>query len=164
MMDQTILQPLDLLILRGNWYNPMLYVIMQRTSSRWTHAVTYRGKGQVYDAGLKGVCYNSVDHYNGRGVAVLRYNNKLSLEEKIEMLKWLDRMAQDSVPYDFKALLGFITGLKALDDENAWYCSEIPYWMYHEFRHPLFNGEKTFIYPADLYKCNDFNIIYEGVV
>lgn len=159
-----MLQPLDVIVLRGNLYNPMTYVIMQRTSSRWTHAVTYKGSGQVYDARMSGVCINKLDHYKGRRCAVLRYGNEIPHQRKIAMLLWLDKLAKESRPYDYAALLGFLTGVKAFEDEHSWYCSEIPYWMFEEFQMPLFNGEKTFIYPSDLYRCNDFKIVYEGNV
>ena len=163
-MADRILQPLDVIVLRGSWYSPMTHIIMQRTSSRWTHSVVYKGGGQVYDARMSGVCISNLEHYRGRNCAILRYNHEIHRQKSIEMLMWLDRLAKASKPYDYMALLGFLTGLKKLENENAWYCSEIPYWMFEEFDMPLFNGPKTFIYPSDLYRCNDFKVTYEGNV
>jgi hypothetical protein len=113
---------------------------------------------------MSGVCFENLEHYKGRQCAVLRYKHPIAQQKKIAMLMWLDKLAKSSKPYDYMALLGFLTGLKALEDDDAWYCSEVPYWLFKEFGMPLFNGDKTFIYPSDLYRCNDFEIVFEGNV
>lgn len=164
----SIYRSLDVIVLRGAWWNPMLPVIYTRTGSAWTHTVQVRGhknnKVQIYDAHLPGVELRDLNSYRGRHAAVLRRHDidEIPLLTKIKMIDWADRLVKAENGYDFLSLMGFLTGLKAFEDDTRWFCSEIPYWMWQYHGYPLFNEELTYVYPSDHYRCCKYKIVWEG--
>jgi hypothetical protein len=155
--------------MRGALHNPFTWVLYPRTASRWTHTVMVRSvvKGiYVYDPTFGGVStVNLENHYKDRYVAVLRDRPPLTQKQKIAMIFWSDQKAKASKGYDMKAIAGFLTGIKELQDPDSWYCSEFPYWCREENDlGGLFNEQLTFIYPSDLYRCNRFWIVGQGKI
>lgn len=169
MKSSLIYEPrsLDVVVLRGQWWNPMLPVIFTRTGTTWTHCVVVRGEdGQIYDAHTPGVECRHLGVYRGRKAAVLRRRDidQIPKTDKIKMIEWADGLVKAKNDYDFLALLGFLTGVKLFKDDSKWYCAELPYWMWHYHGYPIMNGEVTFIYPSDHYRCRAYEIIAEGVI
>jgi hypothetical protein len=158
---------LDTIIFRGHWWNPMFYVILTRTSTAWEHAVVVRGAtGSIYDARSSGVNLNNLSRYAGRYAAILRRKDIdiIPMADRVKMIAFGDQLVKNDNRYDFLALLGFLTGIKAFEDEKRYYCAEVPTWMFAYNNWPLFNGEPKFVYPSDLYQNRIFDIIAEGVM
>lgn len=116
----------------------------------------------IYNPVMAGVSVDPLTMYQGRYAAVLRERVPLTNIQKISMITWADQKAKRSKCYDLLAIAGFITGWKELQDEDAWYCSEFPYWCREEAGFSLFNEQLTFIYPSDLYRCSYFKVVAEG--
>jgi hypothetical protein len=160
-------QSLDTIVFKGHWWSPMSQVILVRTSTLWEHAVVIRGNnGYIYDARAAGVKLNNLEQYQGRYAAILRRSDidQISIADKTKMIIFGDQLVKDCVGYDFLALLGFLTGIKVFEDENKYYCAEVPVWMFAYNNWPIFNGEPTFVYPSDLYYNKIFKIIAEGIL
>jgi hypothetical protein len=170
-MPQKLLeyQPrsLDVIVFRGQWYNPFLPPILFRTGSRWTHTVVVRGSdGKIYDAHTPGVQERHLSDYKGRYAAVLRRRDidQIPQADKIKMIAWADKLVKDENGYDFTALVGYLLGIKAFEDDDRWFCSELPYWMWEYHGYPLYNEQLTYVLPSDHYRCRAYKIIAEGVV
>ena len=158
---------LDVVVLRGNWWNPMGAVIYTRTGTLWTHCVTVRGSdGNIYDAHTPGVELRNLNNYSGRFAAVLRRRDidDIPLKDKIAMIQWADDLVKAQNGYDFKALVGFLCGIKCFEDDSRWYCAELPYWMWEYHGYPIMNEEVTFIYPSDHYRCRAYKLITTGII
>jgi hypothetical protein len=157
---------LDVIVLRGQWWNPLTPVVATRTMSRWTHCVQVRGSdGIIYDAHFPGVKAEKLSNYQGRYAAVLRRRDIDSIPSpvKIKMISWADKLVSDDNKYDFLALLGFYFGIRSfVKEDNKWYCAEIPYYMWEYHGYPLFNEKLTYIFPSDHYRNRCYQIISEG--
>jgi len=160
-------QSLDVIVLRGQWWNPMLPIIFTRTGTLWTHCVSVRGNdGQIFDAHTPGVELRNIKDYAGRHAAVLRRRDIdiIPKVDKIKMIEWADGLVAAENGYDFLALLGFLLGISYFEDDSRYYCAELPYWMWEYHGYPIMNGQVTFIYPSDHYRCRAYEIIAEGVI
>lgn len=158
---------LDVIVLRGQWYNPFWPVIAFKTQSRWTHCVQVRGAdGRIFDAHTKGVECRSINNYAGRYAAVLRRRDidQIPLIDKIKMITWADALVEAHNQYDFTALIGFVLGITFFESDDKWYCAELPYWMWEYHGYPMFNQELTFVYPSDHYRSRVYYIVAEGVI
>ena len=158
---------LDVIVLRGQWYNPFVPVVGFKTQSRWTHCVQVRGAdGRIFDAHTKGVECRKINDYAGRHAAVLRRRDidQIPAKDKIEMIKWADGLVSANNKYDFMALIGFVLGITLFEDDERWYCAELPYWMWQYHGYPMFNQELTFVYPSDHYRSRVYYIVAEGVI
>lgn len=158
---------LDVIVFRGQWWNPFLVPVLFRTQSLWTHTVVVRGStGRIYDAHIKGVEERSLSDYKNRYAAVLRRIDidEIPLPVKIKIIAWLDKLVKDKNDYDFLALVGFLSGIKAFEDDDKWFCSEVPYWMWQYFWKPMFNEELTYVWPSDHYRNCCYKIVCEGVM
>lgn len=145
----------------------MLPVIFTRTGTAWTHCVVVRGNdGKIFDAHTSGVECRDIVSYRGRRFALLRRRDikQIPKADKIKMIEWADELVQANNGYDFLALLGFLTGVKHFEDDSRWYCAELPFWMWHYHGYPIMNGEVTFIYPSDHYRCRAYDIVSEGMI
>lgn len=152
----------DVGILEGDKINPMHQIIFQRTSTWWTHAVLFKNdNGDIWDARMSGIQNNRINKYKGRKCAILRY--KYGVDKQI-LSMWLDDKLIKSKGYDFLALTGFLTGISALNDEDRWYCAEIPYWLYQDNGYLLSRLDMTFVYPSFLYFSNEFNLVDEMIL
>jgi hypothetical protein len=130
-------------------YSPMSLVIYQRTSSWWTHCVLFKNdKGDIWDPTIGGILDHNISHYADREISILTY--KYSYDEA-KLLEWVDKKQKGCKGYDYLALFGFLTGIKAFEDEERWYCAELPYWLFQDNGYLLTSIDKKFVYPNDLY-------------
>jgi uncharacterized protein YycO len=150
------LQPLDIIVFKGRWWNPMTHFIRHRTSTAWTHCALYVGEGKLVEAVASGVVVTPLEHYAGRPGVALRYQFPIHEAHVMAALQWLADQVEEAIPYDLVAFLGFITGLKAFEEENKFYCAELPVYAYLEAGINLFNEPPAFIYPCEFVQSNDF--------
>jgi len=153
------LKPLDLIVLKGKWYNPITHFIRHRTSTAWTHVAIYVGDGKLVEAVAKGVIVTPLEHYAGRTRVVLRYRLPIHEEHVTAALVWLDEQVKTAIPYDLVAFLGFVTGIKAFEEEDKFFCSELPTYAYREAKINLWNEIPEFPYPCDYLQMNDFALV-----
>lgn len=148
-------RPCDVAVIEGHKYNPMDWIIKQRTSTWWGHcAVIKNNSGDIFDPRTKGIEINHISKYNNRKFSIRRYNGLFDVQER---LAWLIDKQRKSKPYDFLALVGFLTGKRGMGSENSWYCSELPYWMFQSFSTTrLTDEELSYIYPCFFMQSNDF--------
>jgi len=168
MLDTYKPKSLDVVVLQGQWWNPILPIVSVRTLTRWTHCVQMRGSdGTIYDAHLPGVKAEKLSRYQGRYAAVLRRRDIDAIPQpaKIRMIAWADKLVADDNKYDFLALVGFLFGIKSLvQQDDKWYCAEIPYWMWEYHGYPMFNQQLSYVFPSDHYRSRCYQIISEGVL
>lgn len=156
------INPLDIGLLVGNCYNPIEQIVMWRSLSRFSHTWIFTNRHMaLIEATIGGVVTNQLGSYTGRKIAVLRY--KHPFDEGL-LLEWLMEKKMTAKGYDYYSWLGFATGLKQHQDPDAWFCSELAYWMFQENGYKLTNENLTFPYPGTLYDCREFNVVYEGKV
>jgi hypothetical protein len=143
------LQPLDIIILRGNWYNPMTGFIYHRTSTAWSHGtIVSPDPRRQYEAVAEGVKITDVSKYAKRPKRVLRANFTIHDPEKL--LAWL--YAQLGKHYEWRSYLGYITGIKTayLNDPDQFVCIELASDMFTRNGYPIWGCERpTYIYPSD---------------
>lgn len=159
---------LDVIVLGGQWWNPILPVVWTRTLSRWTHCVQVRGAdGRIYDAHLPGVECHQLSSYQGRSAAILRRRDieDIPIAIRIQMIAWADQLVKEENAYDFLALAGFYLGIRSfVKEDDKWYCAEVPYHMWEKFGYPMFNEKLTYVFPSDHYRNRCYKIIAEGVL
>jgi len=160
-----MIQPLDLVLFRGLWWNPMTYFIAQRTSCLYTHGGVLLGKtikigddeGDMVEAKEGGVQLSFLADYGQREHRILRYKYEMAPEKIDQLLSWL--LSQIGKPYEYKSYLGYITGIKTpyLDDPNQFVCVELDSEMFTQNGIELWGPEKpTYIYPSDLLQNGNF--------
>jgi hypothetical protein len=165
-----IYQPksLDVIVLRGYWWSPLLLPIRVRTLSLWSHCVQVRGaNGHIFDAHIPGVEEHLLSDYRGRYAAVLRRRDIDFIPQttQINMIAWADGLVKANNKYDFLALAGFYFGIKSfVKDDDKWYCAEIPYYMWENFGYPMFNEKLKYVFPSDHYRNRCYQILMEGVL
>ena len=150
-----IYKPCDVVVIEGNKWNPLDWVIKQRTSTWWGHCAVIKNEdGYLFDPRAKGIENNHISKYSNRKHVIRRYKYAFDIDER---LIWCNEKQEKAGPYDFLALVGFLTGKRGLGDENAWYCAELPYWMFQEFPNTRLTDEEiSYIYPCFFMQCNDF--------
>lgn len=157
-----IYKPLDIGIIRGHWWHPLHLMIMWRSLSNDTHAVIFTGNNsEIIEADVGGVLTSDISKYRGRHMKLLRYRGDLDTGK---LLLWLQEKQHTSKGYDYCAWLGFATGIKELQDEDRWFCSELPFWMFQDNGYTLSNEKLTFIYPSDLARNHTFEIVWKGKI
>ena len=150
-------KPFDVGILEGDHINPMHRVIHERTSTWWTHCVTFKnGQGDIWDPRSGGIHDGNIRDYHGRRLMVLRHKNTI---DDIRLLNWMQKTVYISEGYDVAAIFGFLTGIKAFQDDNRWFCSELAYWLFQDNGYPLTREDMVFVYPSFFYYSNEFELI-----
>jgi hypothetical protein len=156
------IQRFDVGILDGDHVNPMHLIIHQRTSTWWTHCVTFKDEqGNIWDPRMKGVGDGNISEYKGRRLVVLRYLY-LAPYSFSAFDRWLAETLPKCEGYDYKALVGFLLGAESFQCDNRFYCSELPYRMYQDTGHKITREVKPFFYPADFYYSDKFQVVYDG--
>jgi uncharacterized protein YycO len=155
-MGGMILQPLDILVFRGQWYNPMALFIYQRTSTWYTHCAMYVGDGVIVEAKSHGVIETALAHYEGRERKVMRYRYEIHPAHVKAALDWLQEITVTSVGYDFVSYLGYITGIKAFDNPNKYACVEVPAYALKEAKVDIWNEIPAFIFPCEYVRNYQF--------
>lgn len=150
-----IYKPCDVVIIEGHKWNPMDWIIKQRTSTWWGHCAVIRNEdGYLLDPRGSGIENNHISKYANRKHVIRRYRYAFDI---IERLAWCIDKERKSGPYDMLALIGFLTGKRGLENPNKWYCAELPYWMFQSFDNTrLTDEELAYIYPCFFMQCNDF--------
>lgn len=152
-----ILQPLDIGIVRGHLYNPMDWIIAQRTSTLWGHSfIVKNADGDIFDPRMKGIENNHISKYADRKTVIRRYKYPFD-EEKV--MAWCLDKQRTAKHYDMLSLFGFLTGIKRLNDDDTFYCSEFLYWAWQDNGYKLTDEEVSFIYPSFFTQSNDFETI-----
>jgi hypothetical protein len=152
-----IYKPFDVAVIKGHIYNPMEWIIYQRTSTIWGHTAFIKNEsGAIFDPRMKGIENNHISKYAHRKMVIRRY--KYPFDEN-KMMAWCLDKQKKAKHYDFLSLIGYLTGIKALNDPNNWSCSEFPYWAFMNNDCRLTDEELTFIYPNFFLVSNDFTTI-----
>lgn len=160
-MIPKILQPMDVIVVDGVWYNPTHPPIMWRGLDSGVHCCTVKNRlGDLWSPEGKGIVDRTLGHYQGRTISVHRYNQYFDADQ---LLGWCEKTQQASEGYDFRAWLGFATGLKSLaNDESRWTCAELPYWAFQGNGHKITPNDESFVYPR-MFRFNPlFKEIYRG--
>ena len=157
------MKPFDIIIIQAHLkINPMALIIYERTSTWWTHCVLVKNdNGDIWNPNVGGILDDNISRCKGRKICVLRY--KHSFDEK-PMYDWVLSKQKTCEGYDYIALLGFLTGVKYFEDEERWYCAELPMWCFWDNGHKLSNEEMTFVYPSFFIQNTNFDIISEGIL
>jgi hypothetical protein len=152
----------DIGILDGDHISPMHIVIHQRTSTWWTHCVTFKNdQGDIWDPRSGGIHDANIRDYGGRRLLILRYRYPVN---ELKLMTWMQKTVYSSEGYDIAAMFGFLTGIQAFQDENRWFCSELSYWLFQENGYPLTREEMTFMYPSFFYFSTDFELIDDYII
>ncbi|MBV6343420.1 hypothetical protein [Candidatus Magnetobacterium casense] len=154
------LKTLDVILLEGDKTNIADAVIYAWTKSLFTHCVIAKNElGDIWDPTIGGILNRNIQDYGDRYKTVCRFNQEIPVEKVGEMIAWINQKQLYCHGYDWLAWLGFATGIKALEDEDAWYCSELPYWMFWDAGYHLTPEEETFITPRFYLYSKDFQTI-----
>jgi hypothetical protein len=164
-VSNSVLKPLDIVVVKGKWFVPYHWAIMWRSMSQYSHCFIVKDeKGGVFDPLFGGILNRNVSDYKGREAAVCRNKFDLTPHENTELLEWVKLKQKTCKGYDLRAWLGFATCIKAFEDEDRWFCSEVPYWMFQENGYRLTNKDLTFPFPNMFVDRPDFEIIFEGKI
>jgi len=143
-------------------FDPMSRIINQRTSTWLTHAILFKDeKGNAWDPRPGGILDGHISDYAGRRISILRFEG---LYDRVTALAWMNKTQKKCKGYDFKALLGFLTGNESWESKHYWYCSEVPYWLFQEQHNLLTRVDMTFIYPSFFYFHRGFELVDEFVI
>jgi hypothetical protein len=154
------MQRFDVGILEGDHANPMHRIIKQRSGEWMTHCVVIKNeKGDLWDATVGGILNSNLfKDYPGRKTTILRY--KHSINEDI-LLAWITKTQAECKGYDWASLIGFLTGVQSFDNSTKWFCSELGYELFQDNGYCLTRVKRTYVYPADLFYCNEFIAVEE---
>jgi hypothetical protein len=159
------LQPLDIVLVDGLWYNPAHWMIQWRSLDSGVHCFTIKDTdGNGYNPLFKGVQIDNISKYKGRKITVCRYRYSVDTEK---VLKWCEDKLSKSKRYDFfkQWLFGFVLGIATKhisNDPNAWTCSELPYWMFQDNGYKITTTEEVLPLPRLFRYHNDFEIVFSG--
>lgn len=159
------LKPLDVVIFKGGWINPLEAGIKIRSLSEYTHTVFVKDDlGNVWNPTMGGVLDDNLnsEHLRDRPAKLLRLKEFISFDKMVQILDWCRATQAKSKGYDYTALLGFLTSVKALENEDCWYCSEFPFYAFIDNGIPICNNALTFVYPSYFADCPMFETVWEG--
>ena len=157
-----IIKPLDILVYKGNWYNPITWIIYTRTSTTYTHCAIAVGRGRMIEAVAKGVIEVPLDAHGTRPYLLLRYKHEIHQEHVQAATDWLYNQVECAVGYDFLALIGFLTGYKGFEEEDKFFCSELAVYAFQAAKVDLYSEIPTYIYPSDFISHLDFEAVKDG--
>jgi hypothetical protein len=158
-----IIKTCDVIVIKGDWYNPLEAGIMLVSKSKYVHCMTVINQcGLVDEAILKGVIINYLSAHEGKDCVVMRYKNPI---DEAKLLKYLAETRAKSKGYDLLAYIGFLTNIQKLQDEDKWYCSERPYWMFQDNGYKLTEKDIHLIFPAFFVQDEvHFERVWEGTI
>jgi|GEM_PF-1696364 len=161
----NIIRHLDIGVLKGKWWNPLTWLISWRSLSPYTHCVIFKNSlGDIFDPTIGGILDEHISKYSGHEIVLLRH----VLVDQVyagDHMQWLREKQRTCKGYDYLAWLGFATGIKELEDENRWFCSELPYWQWQDLPDKNFhitNEDLTFPYPSTLVNNPMLQITFKG--
>ena len=146
------LKPLDIILLEGVKGNVPDEIIMHWSNSAFTHCVVVKNEnGDIWDANVGGILDRNISYYADRYKTVRRLNPDINCYYDIawqnKIIDWINIKQKICQGYDYLAWLGFGTGIEYFEDEDRWYCSELPYWMFQDNGLKLTGEDLTFVYP-----------------
>lgn len=160
------LRPMDIIVVNGQWFNPMHWAIQWRSIDSGVHCATVKdSSGAIYNPLFAGIKLDHIDKYNGRYISIYRYKGEADIEK---LSNWCKDTYKKSKGYDFfrQWLLGYVLGIAVesiASDPNLWTCSEFPYWAFMENGYRLTSREEVLPLPR-LFRYNtNFELIYEGI-
>ncbi|MFH1399005.1 MAG: hypothetical protein ABIG95_02750 [Candidatus Woesearchaeota archaeon] len=157
-----MIQPLDIITLEGTPWSVSNWIIQWASMSKETHCIVVReSNGRIFDPTVGGVLDSHLKEYNKRTCNLLRYKDSFDSDR---LMEWAVKKQSQSKGYDYLAWLGFALRWKALEDEDKWYCSEFPYWMFQDNGYKLTHEDLVFVFPSDLTHNMCFNIEFHGKV
>lgn len=159
-----LLKPLDVLIFKGLWFNPITPIIYTRTGTTWTHCAIATNPGRMIEAVAKGVVESSIDAHGTRPYKVMRYRHEMHPDHVQAAIDWLYDQVETAKGYDFLALLGFLFGWKGFDEDDRFYCAELVPVAFQQAKVDLFNEIPTFVYPSAFVQHCDFKEITENEI
>lgn len=124
------LEPLDIVVVDGQWFMPHHWLIRWRGLDPGVHCFTVAGAlGEGWSPEFMGIKRRHLSHYRGRRITVHRLKNNAHATEILQRLVAAEKTATG---YDFRQwLLGFILGMTRrawVDSSTQWTCAEFPYW------------------------------------
>jgi len=132
---------------------------MIASRSKYVHAfIVLDKKGGIIEATEKGIVRANISSCDPGRVTLRRYREHEKLNMK-RLMKWLLNRERTSKGYDFIAWLGFATGIKELEDEDRWYCSELPYWIFQDNGCRLTEKDETFVFPDFFVRSDKFETV-----
>ncbi len=154
-------EPFDVVVVDGHLYNPLHLAIIWRGLDTGCHCLTVKNiDGAVWSPQGQGILDKYLTDYTGRTISAHRYRGQLDRER---LWKWGYDTQKTCGGYDFKAWLGFATGLKSLaNDETRYTCAEWPYWMLHGNGYRLTANDEAFVYPRFFRFSPLFDEVYRG--
>jgi hypothetical protein len=154
------LQPMDIVVVAGLPYMPHHWLIQAATHHRWVHNAVVRDRnGAIYNPIFTGVKDGNINQYRGREVAICRRREPFDIGRGLD---WCQRTQQASKGYDFLSWLGFVTGIKEMEDEQRWACSEFSYWAYQSNGVPITTIPEVFPSPAWPVYHVGFETVFRG--
>ena len=159
------LQPLDIVVVDGQWFNPAHWMIQWRSLDRGVHCFTIiSSNGDGYNPKFKGVQVENISQYKGRNITIVRYKHEF---DSTKLLTWLSTQMTKSTRYDFfrQWLLGFVLGITSKfisNDPTAWTCSELSYWAFQDNDLRLTTIDEVLPLPRLFKYHNDFEVIFTG--
>lgn len=156
-------EPLDVVVVDGHLYNPLHLAIMWRGLDPGSHCLTVKDiDGAVWSPEGTGILNKQLSDYSGRTISAHRYAGILDLDK---LWKRAYALQDANQGYDFRAWLGFVTGLKSLaNDETRWTCAEFPYWLFHGNGYRLTPNDEAFIYPRFFRYSPCFKEVFRGEI
>jgi len=151
------LKPLDVILISGRMDHPDEAAIMIWSGSIFTHSVVAKdSEGNIFNPTIGGILNDHISSYDDRYRTVRRLKKYIPPENVKRILDWCYEKQATSKGYDYAAWLGFLTGVEAFEDEDRWYCSEVPYWMFQENGYRLTWRGKKLVYPSFFNKSRKF--------
>ena len=142
--------------------DPMSRIIYHRTSTWLTHCILFKNpQGDIWDPRPGGILDGHYSEYAGRKISILRY---IGHYNKIEALAWARETQRTCKGYDYRALVGFLTGDVTWEDKDYFYCSEYPYRLFQGQDKLLTRVDMTFVYPSFFFFHRDFELIDEFTI
>lgn len=152
-MASVALQPCDVGIVEARWLNPFMWpfnlFLLQRTSTTYSHAFLVMDTwGAILDPTFPRLVEAHISIYQKRKIHILRPQAPVPTQEILSWGRMECKVKRSK--YDFLSWLGFLIGVKKLNDTDAWYCTEFVDAGFAQAGYQLWCERPAFIYPADL--------------
>jgi len=164
------LQPMDIVVIDGQWFMPHHWLIRWRGLDAGVHCFTImNSSGDGISPEFAGMKVRNIDHYAGRRVTIHRYRWNFDHWHLVRWVMDLYNRTQrkTGVKYDFKQwLFGFVFGLTCrrwVDDSDAYTCAELPNDAFSENGYPLTQTPEVLPMPRMFRYSNEFITVFDGI-
>jgi len=168
-LDTSILQPMDIVVVDGNWYNPLHRLIQWRCLDSAVHCFPIiNPRLDNYELALGTMKIGNLKTYIGKSISIHRYKN-ISSEDLLKVLSWTHQRFEAAQGYNFfgQWFMGYVFGFRSarmVDEPNRWDCSELPYCSFQENGFPITVKEETLPMPRLFRYSTMFETIYSGIL